>query len=151
MGEIIVIRTSDPDESIYRAIIDILQERNIQVLHAANLEPSHLILGDIEIFPEQRRVTKAGVEICLNYGEFSILYCMARCPGRVFSREQLYNAALGEDYELGTNTVDNTIWRLRGKLESDRLYSSYYPLNNFMFIKCFHLDYCSSVDRPKLL
>ena len=51
MGEIIVIRTSDPDESIYRAIIDILQERNIQVLHAANLEPSHLILGDIEIFP----------------------------------------------------------------------------------------------------
>lgn len=46
-------------------------------------------------------------------------YCMARCPGRVFSREQLYNAAWGEDYELGTNTVDNTIWRLRGKLESD--------------------------------
>ena len=105
MGEIIVIRTSDPDESIYRAIIDILQERNIQVLHAANLEPSHLILGDIEIFPEQRRVTKAGVEICLNYGEFSILYCMARCPGRVFSREQLYNAAWGEDYELLTRST----------------------------------------------
>ena len=125
MGEIIVIRTSDPDESIYRAIIDILQERNIQVLHAANLEPSHLILGDIEIFPEQRRVTKAGVEICLNYGEFSILYCMARCPGRVFSREQLYNAAWGEDYELGTNTVDNTIWRLRNKLEPDPKHPTY--------------------------
>ena len=125
MGEIIVIRTSDPDESIYRAIIDILQERNIQVLHAANLEPSHLILGDIEIFPEQRRVTKAGVEICLNYGEFSILYCMARCPGRVFSREQLYNAAWGEDYELGTNTVDNTIWRLRSKLEPDPKHPTY--------------------------
>ena len=125
MGEIIVIRTSDPDESIYRAIIDILQERNIQVLHAANLEPSHLILGDIEIFPEQRRVTKAGVEICLNYGEFSILYCMARYPGRVFSREQLYNAAWGEDYELGTNTVDNTIWRLRSKLEPDPKHPTY--------------------------
>ncbi|MFR8331556.1 MAG: winged helix-turn-helix domain-containing protein [Oscillospiraceae bacterium] len=41
------------------------------------------------------------------------------CPGRVFSREQLYNAAWGEDYELGTNTVDNTIWRLRNKLEPD--------------------------------
>lgn len=42
----------------------------------------------------------AGVEIHLNYGEFSILYCMARCPGRVFTREQLYNAAWGEDYVL---------------------------------------------------
>ena len=82
-------------------------------------------MGDIEIFPEQRRVTKAGVEICLNYGEFSILYCMARCPGRVFSREQLYNAAWGEDYELGTNTVDNTIWRLRSKLEPDPKHPTY--------------------------
>ena len=82
-----------------------------------------MTLGDIQIFPEQRRVTKAGKEICLNYGEFSILYCLSRCPGRVCSREQLYNAASGEDYELGTNTVDNTIWRLRGKLESDLLYS----------------------------
>ena len=125
MGEIIVIRTSDPDESIYRAIIDILQERNVQFLHAASLEPARLILGDIEIFPERRRVTKAGVEICLNYGEFSILYCMARCPGRVFSREQLYNAAWGEDYELGTNTVDNTIWRLRSKLEPDPKHPTY--------------------------
>ena len=60
---------------------------------AGNLDPSALTLGDIQIFPEQRRVTKAGVEIYLNYGEFSILYCMARCPGRVFSREQLYNVA----------------------------------------------------------
>ena len=125
MGEIIVIRTSDPDESIYRAIIDALQEKDVQFLHAASLEPSRLILGDIEIFPERRRVTKAGVEICLNYGEFSILYCMARCPGRVFSREQLYNAAWGEDYELGTNTVDNIIWRLRNKLEPDPKHPTY--------------------------
>ena len=90
-----------------------------------DLAPSALTLGDIEIFPEHRRVTKAGVEICLNYGEFSILYCMARCPGRVFSREQLYNAAWGEDYELGTNTVDNTIWRLRNKLEPDPKHPTY--------------------------
>ena len=119
MKEIIVIRTSDPDGSIYRTIVDALQKKNVQVLHAANLDPSTLALGDIEIFPEQRRVTKAGVELHLNYGEFSILHCMARCPGHVFSREQLYNAAWGEDYELGTNTVDNIIWRLRNKLEPD--------------------------------
>ena len=119
MTEIIVIRTSHPDGSVFRSILGALQGKDIQILHAADLGPSTLTLGDIEIFPGPRRVTKAGVEICLIYGELSILYCMARCPGRVFSREQLYNAASGEDYELGTNTVDNTIWRLRGKLESD--------------------------------
>ena len=127
MKEIIVIRTADPDGSVFRSILGALQgkNKNIQVLYAADLEPSALTLGDIEIFPEQRRVTKAGVEICLNYGEFSILYCMARCPGRVFSREQLYNAAWGEDYELGTNTVDNTIWRLRNELEPDPKHPTY--------------------------
>ena len=119
MEQIIVIRISDPDGSIFRSIMGVLQEKDVQILHATDLDPSALTLGDIQIFPEQRRVTKAGAEICLNYGEFSILYCMARCPGRVFSREQLYNAAWGEDYELGTNTVDNTIWRLRNKLVPD--------------------------------
>lgn len=119
MEQIIVIRTYDPDGSVFQSILRALQGKDVQVLHAADLDPSALTLGDIQIFPEQRRVTKAGAEICLNYGEFSILYCMARCPGRVFSREQLYNAAWGEDYELGTNTVDNTIWRLRQKLEPD--------------------------------
>ena len=99
MEEIIVIRTTDPDGSVFRSILGALQGKDVQIVHASDLEPSTLTLGDLEIFPEQRRVTKAGVEIHLNYGEFSILYCMARCPGRVFSREQLYNAAWGEDYE----------------------------------------------------
>lgn len=125
MKEIIVIRTSDPDGSIFRSILGALQGKDIQILHATDPEPSALTLGDIEIFPEQRRVMKAGVEICLNYGEFSILYCMARRPGHVFSREQLYNAAWGEDYELGTNTVDNTIWRLRNKLEPNPKHPTY--------------------------
>src|SRR5699024_11759260 len=49
--------------------------------------------------------------------DLSILYCMAKSPEQVFSREQLYNAAWEESYEFGTNTVDNTIWRLRQKLE----------------------------------
>ena len=125
MEEIIVIRTSDPDGSIFHTIIRALQGKNVRILRTADSEPSILTLGDIEIFPKQRRVTKVGVEIYLNYGEFSILYCMARCPGRVFSREQLYNAAWGEDYELGTNTVDNTIWRLRNKLEPDPKHPTY--------------------------
>lgn len=125
MEEIIVIRTSDTDGSVFRSIIGALQKKNVQILHAAVPEPSALTMGEIEIFPDERRVRKAGKEICLNYGEFSILCCMARCPGRVFSREQLYNAAWGEDYKLGTNTVDNVIWRLRNKLEPDPKHPTY--------------------------
>ena len=125
MVEVIIIRIANSDGSDFLSIINALQDKNLQIIHAAALEPSTLTLGDLEIFPEQRRFTKAGVDICLNYAEFFILHCMARCPGQVFSREQLYNAAWGEDYELGTNTVDNTIWRLRNKLEPDPKHPTY--------------------------
>ena len=91
MKEIIVIRTSDSDGSVFRSILGALRGKDVQIVHAADFEPSTLTLGDIEIFPEQRRVTKAGVEICLNYGEF----------------------------------VDNTIWRLRNKLEPDPKHPTY--------------------------
>ena len=89
MKEIIVIRTSDPDGSVFHSIIRALQGKDVQILHAADLEPSSLTLGDIEIFPEQRRVLKDGVGVCLNYGEVFILFCMARCPGRGFLRGPL--------------------------------------------------------------
>ena len=68
MKEIIVIRTSDPDGSVFQSILEALQGKDVQILHAADLDasaPSTLALGDIEIFPEQRRVTKAGKEICV--------------------------------------------------------------------------------------
>ena len=87
MQEIIVIRTSDPDGSIFRSILGALQGKDVQILHATDLKPSGLTLGDIEIFPEQRRGTKAGVAICLKHGEVSILYCLARHPGRGFRPE----------------------------------------------------------------
>ena len=117
MKEIIVIRTSDPVGSVFHSILDILQGKDIQILHADSRKDSVVTLVGIQIFPEQRRVLNQGAEVHLNYGEFSILYCMAKSPEQVFSREQLYNAAWEESYEFGTNTVDNTIWRLRQKLE----------------------------------
>ena len=73
MKEIIVIRTSDPDGSVFRSILETLQGKDVQIFHAADFDSSALTLGDIQIFPEQRRVTKACKELCLNYGEVPIL------------------------------------------------------------------------------
>ena len=44
MKEIIVIRTADPDGSVFRSILGALQGKNIQILHATDLEPSALTL-----------------------------------------------------------------------------------------------------------
>ena len=114
MEEIIIIRAIDPDETVFKTFMDALHDKSIQVVEATS---SMLSFGDVEIYPASRRVLKAGKEIRLNHSEYSTLYCLAKSPGRVYTREQLYAAAWNEEYQYGMTTVDNTIWRLRKKLE----------------------------------
>ena len=119
MEEIIVIRAADPDGSVFQAVMDALKGKRAEVVDVSNLSASMLRIGDLEIHHEQRRVLMAGREVELNHGEYAMLYCMASSPGQVFSKAQLYEAAWGEEYLHGTNSVENTIWRMRKKLEED--------------------------------
>ena len=125
MDEIIVIRAADPDGSIFKAVVAALQEKRMEVIHVAAPFSSVLRVGELEIHHEYRRVLMAGREVQLNHGEYSMLYCMASSPGQVFSKAQLYAAAWGEEYLYGTNSVENTIWRLRKKLENDTKHPAY--------------------------
>ena len=125
MEEIIVIRAADPDGSVFQAVMDALKGKRAEVVDVSNLSASVLHIGDLEIHHEQRRVLMAGREVELNHGEYAMLYCMASSPGQVFSKAQLYEAAWGEEYLRGTNSVENTIWRLRRKLEEDPKHPGY--------------------------
>ena len=119
VDEIIIIRAADPDGSVFQAVMDSLKGKRAEVVDVSNLSASMLRIGDLEIHHEYRRVLMAGREVHLNHGEYTMLYCMASSPGQVFSKAQLYEAAWGEEYLRGTNSVENTIWRLRRKLEPD--------------------------------
>ena len=119
MDEIIVIRAADPDGSVFQAVMDALKGKRAEMIDVVEQSASVLRIGDLEIHHEQRRVLMAGREVELNHGEYAMLYCMASSPGYVFSKAQLYEAAWGEEYLHGTNSVENTIWRLRKKLEED--------------------------------
>ena len=119
LAEIIVIYAQDPDGSVFQAVMDSLKGKRAEVVDVAAPATSVLRIGELEIHHEHRRVLMAGREVELNHGEYAMLYCMASSPGQVFSKAQLYEAAWGEEYLHGTNSVENTIWRLRKKLEED--------------------------------
>lgn len=116
MEEIIVIRMADPDGSVFRSVMEALHGKQAAVTEIA--APS-IAIGDIEIYPDRRAVFKAGEEVRLTHGEFSMLMLLASSPGQVFSKGQLYDAAWNEEYRYGTASVENIIWRLRQKLEDD--------------------------------
>ena len=125
MAEIIVIYAQDPDGSVFQAVMDSLNGKRAEMVDVAAPATSVLRIGELEIHHEQRRVLIAGREVELNHGEYAMLYCMASSPGQVFSKAQLYEAAWGEEYLHGTNSVENTIWRLRRKLEEDPKHPGY--------------------------
>ena len=119
MDEIIVIRAADPDGSLFRAIVDALKDERSEIIHVNPPVSSVLRIGELEIYHEYRRVLMAGREVRLNHGEYAMLSCMAKRPGRIYTKEQLYAAAWDETYPHGSSAVENTIYRLRKKLEPD--------------------------------
>jgi DNA-binding response OmpR family regulator len=79
-----------------------------------------MVRGELVIDVQGRRVRKNGEEIALTPSEFELLQVLARRPGRVFSREQLIDAALGRDFFGMDRTIDAHIMNLRKKIEADR-------------------------------
>lgn len=122
MEEIIVIRAVDSNGAIFKLLIDALRDQSVQIVEASS---SILSFGDIEIHPSFHRVLKAGKELHLNHGEYSMLYCLAKTPGRVFTKKQLYSAAWDSEECFGVNTIESTIYRLRKKLEPDPKHPRY--------------------------
>lgn len=140
VSEIIVIRAADPGGSLFQEIVKALKDKRAEIIQVTTPVSSVLRIGELEIHHEHRRVLMAGRELQLNHGEYTMLYCMAIAPGQVFSKAQLYAAAWGEEYLYGTTSVENIIWRLRRKLESDPKHPDYiktvlragYKMNNPM-------------------
>ena len=54
--------------------------------------PNETIFPGLFILPDQRRILVEGNEIYLTHHEFDMMLFLARHPGQVFTREQLYEA-----------------------------------------------------------
>jgi two-component system alkaline phosphatase synthesis response regulator PhoP len=67
----------------------------------------------------------SGRPLSLTTVEFKLLAALIKEPGRVFSRAQLIENALGHDFEGFDRTIDVHILNLRRKLEPDASHPSY--------------------------
>lgn len=85
--------------------------------HSFTEEEGLVSLGKMKINPATRKVFLTGKEIHLTRNEFNILFTLARQPGRIFTRDQLIEAALGPDFDGFDRTVDAHISNLRKKLD----------------------------------
>ena len=67
----------------------------------------------------KRNVVREENEIELTYTEFEILLLLANNPGRVFSKEQIYDSVWKEPYSGDYNIVMSHIRNIREKIEDN--------------------------------
>lgn len=78
-----------------------------------------LVFEGIEIDVSKRLVYRDKREINVTCIEFEILYLLARNPGRVFSKEQIYDFVWKESYSGDYNIVMSHIRNIREKIEDN--------------------------------
>ncbi|MBA7640435.1 Alkaline phosphatase synthesis transcriptional regulatory protein PhoP [subsurface metagenome] len=81
--------------------------------------PSEIKHGELTVNFHKHEASLGGKSLNLTPVEFRLLGVMIKEPGRVFSREQLIENALGYDFEGFNRTIDVHILNLRRKLEPD--------------------------------
>ena len=77
---------------------------------------TEIAVGDLIIDLEQVLVRRGKETIELAKKEFDLLTLLASKPGKVFSRDEIFNRVWGADVIVGNRTIDVHIRKLREKL-----------------------------------
>jgi len=78
--------------------------------------PTVIRQGDLVIDLTRHEVTSAGKHVILTPTEFRILHFIVARPGRVLSRDQIIDAAVGNEMAVFDRTIDVHIAAIRRKL-----------------------------------
>jgi len=77
-----------------------------------------LIRGDLRLDPTRHECVWRGAEVQLTVTEFLLLHALVKHTGHVKSRDQLMDAAYGDNIYVDDRTIDSHIKRLRRKFKA---------------------------------
>lgn len=97
----------------------VLRRSNYEQEDIMESEPEILTRGNVKIYPSEYEAFVNEKKANLTPTEFKILLALAKKPGRVFSRLQLMNIAMGEAYINYERSIDTHVSNLRKKIEED--------------------------------
>ena len=108
---------SDSEKHILEKILKTVE--GVVNVEERTLPSEKIELADLKILLPEKMVYRNGKEIPLNRHEFDTLVYMARHPGWIRSKEQIYEAVWTEEVMDYENAVMWCISQLRKKLEPD--------------------------------
>ena len=99
--------------------VEIVARVKAQLRRAARTGNDVLKVGELTLDTASFQLTKGDRQILLTPMEYKILAILMRSPGRIFTKVQLYEGAVGSYFESDDNTMMVHISKLREKIEDD--------------------------------
>lgn len=119
MSKIIVLSFSRGEEEVYQRILQILSENPHFEGYNEFQVQKHISIGEMKLNLAEKNVVIRGTEVILTNKEFEILYLLAQSPGRIYSKEQIYDIVWQEPYSGDYNIVMSHIHNIREKVEDN--------------------------------
>ena len=114
-----MVKPFNPLEAVARVNMNIRRAKGALPQRQTQRTAPALKCRDLELDPEACLLTKAGQPIELTSVEYRIMALLMEHPGRVFTKQQIYECGWDEDYIAAENSVMVCISKLRSKLADD--------------------------------
>ncbi len=111
-----VVKPFSPRELVYRvrALLKRAQKEDL-----SSAEPMSFSNGSLVVDGHSYAVRKNGGSVDITPTEFKVLFTLASAPGKVFTREELVDKALGYQFEGYERSIDAHIKNIRQKIEDN--------------------------------
>src|SRR3954464_3517268 len=108
-----VTKPCHPEELIARVEAVVRRRKRAE----ARADAGPLMVGEVEIRPDQFQAFAGGVSVDLTRREFELIQLLAEAEGQVLQREEIYQRVWGYAMVHGDRSVDVFVRKLRQKLE----------------------------------
>lgn len=109
----------NPLEAVARVNTNIRRSYSLSASETGSGEKQVIKVRDLTLDPESCTLEKDGESIELTGVEYKLMELFMAHPGKVFTKQQLYEYGWGEDYIIADNNIMVCISKLRSKLSQD--------------------------------
>ena len=119
IAKLLLLSLEEDEEVVLNAVMSALGSFENKTQLKEEIECEKLAFAGMEIDASKRLVYRGEKEVNITFTEFEILHLLARNPGRVFSKEQIYDIVWKESYSGDYNIVMSHIRNIREKIEDN--------------------------------
>ena len=119
IAKLLLLSLEEDEEVVLNAVMSALGSFENKTQLKEEIACEKLAFAGMEIDASKRLVYRGEKEVNITFTEFEILHLLARNPGRVFSKEQIYDIVWKESYSGDYNIVMSHIRNIREKIEDN--------------------------------